>query len=204
MPSKAFNCVKSINRNIVIYSFRPIFIVHTVLDSEGDNDVKNGIDKSDSCLINERVDMEINNNNSFYLHECEDKGDNNDKKMQCKNNFSQSVKAAKSGFSRKKLVENSIKDIIDIVTMSLSEKDPSNDGNDESSQLKNEIVTPSSGIKIPDEVDNENSGIEMIRSDSERLENNCDDEGDSVGITTSEKSLTDVEVAEVTWVEGES
>lgn len=120
--------------------------------------------------------MEINNN-SLYLHECEDKGDNNDKRMQCENNISQSVKAAKDGFSSEKLIANSLKETIDIETMRVSETTSLKEENVESNQSKTEVTNPpDTVVKVPEELDDKCAENEMIKNDSERLESQYDDE----------------------------
>lgn len=183
--------------------------MHTVRDSEDDNDEKNVIDKNDACLISERDSAEINNN-SFYLHECEDKGDNNDKGMQCENSASQTVETFTSGFSREKLV-NSLNKIVIAEMMSTKEEKVSSD--EEIEKLESQIVIqlPDDAIKVydkiavaPDERDNENSGSEVITSDSERLDSKSDDQASSIAIKIPEKPMIYDPKAEMTQENGES
>ena len=186
---------------IFLSIFRPIFIVHAVLDSESDNEEKSEFNKGDSCLISECVDMEINNN-SFYLHEREDKSDNNDKRMQGENKIIQSVKTEKNSFVPENLAVISMKEIIEIEAKGASEKMTRKE-NREADQSKNNDVTSSPGdaIKIPDQHDNKSSGNETITNDSEKLESKCGDELDKVGITF-EKPLINEPVNEIQETNG--
>lgn len=203
-----------------MFIFRPIFIVNTVSDSDCDNDgTKNGINKSDLSLVSQRADMEINNNNSLYLHEkCEDKGDKSDNRMQCENKISQTVVA--KGFSRQRIVENSLREIIDVTRMnaeveSVIDKEAFKNDSDVS-QAHNEIVTQfiDKKLKIPVEIAREsdkqvNESCEArdkssITSDSGGLVQKSDEEVIQLKMTTSKAPLINERTSEVTTLKGES
>lgn len=168
--------------------------------------------------------MEINNNNSHYLHKCEDKGDNVDKRMQCENKISQSTKTLTKGFSRQKIVANSLKELIEIKAMSsekMSEVDADvafNDDSDESLQSDSETMTtsPETVTEISDKIaENSDKRVnesfvvqinnEMITNDSERFDSKCDDEVNEVGITASKVPLINERIeTEITKTIGES
>lgn len=195
--------------HLFICHFRPIFIVH---DSE-DNNVKSGISETDSS---QHVDMEINNNNSPYLHgKCEDKGDKIDKRVQCENKNSQVVTS--KSFSREKLVEKSLKQMIEIMeeTNKIDVKVAFSSDSDESLQSHNEFMTPPPDkvLQFPDEITENSSNEsdekvinngELIKIDSERLEAKFVDEVNQAAITTSEVPLINEGNSEVTPSGGES
>lgn len=175
--------------------------------------------------------MEINNNNSLYLHETfEDKGDKSDMRMQCENKISQSVTTVKSGFSREKLVASSLKEIIEIRTMSVEITDDKevsvalSSDSDESFQsdfdgMSTLKVTPSIpdyessqvSVEIAETADKEVNKIardeadngKVIKTDSERLEVKCESK-ETFGITTSEAPMINETNEEMTQSKGES
>lgn len=196
------------------FYFRPIFIVNTVHDGDSDSEGMGGITETDSSQVTQRVVMEINNNNSSYLPHEEDKYDKVDKGLQCENVISRVV------FSRERIVEKSLRKIIEVKTMS---EEITGDkhvnlaldlDSDESSQSHNEPVTLPSDDNIP-KVQNElpeNSPNaeklidfdEVINIDSEGLEAECVGESLQFAITTSEVPLINEQNREVTQSMGES
>lgn len=167
--------------------------------------------------------MEINNNNSLYLHEkCEDKGDKSDNRMQCENKISQKLTVVAKGFSRQRIVENSLREIIDVTRMnaevdSCVDKVALKDDSDVS-QAHNEIVTQyiDKKLKIPVEIAresdkqvNESAASEaddkgMITNDSVGLVQKCDEEVIQPKVTTSKAPLINELTSEVTTLKGES
>lgn len=159
------------------------------------------------------VDREINNNNSLNLHECEDRGDKVDKRMQCENSFSQSMTTVTRGFSRERIVQNSLKEIIQLRTM---EAEASSEIPTFSIDIDSEESLTKLSDKILIKVENSNETFnesaekdinnkEMITSDSARLGVMCE-EGDvnEAEITTSNEPLINEREAEVTQSNGES
>lgn len=200
--------------------FRPIFIVNTVPDNESDSDGKSGINKADSSLESQRADMEINNNNSLYLPGMgEDKEDNSDKGMQCENRNSQTVTT--TGFSRQKLVESSLRELIEIGAMETKTNSETVEtksvqaDSDESFQSHNGLVTQSDDKKpnIPDQNSDKQSNesaandidnVRMINDDSVGLEKKCDDEVNQQGVSTSKAPSINERKGSMTQSKGES
>lgn len=128
--------------------------------------------------------MEINNNNSLYLHhKCEDKRDKNDNEMQCENKISQSVTRVADGLVREKIMETSPKEIVVIKEIKMEQDEIKSveitlkNDSDECQQASNEIMTqlPDKVPKIAENLPNESAekiinNEELITSDSERLE----------------------------------
>jgi type IV secretory pathway VirJ component len=194
--------------------FRPIFIVNTVPDSESDNDGKNGMNRADESLVSQRADMEINNNNSLYLPVMgEDKGDNSDKFVQREKRVSQTVTTKASGFSRQKLVESSLKELIIIQAMETKthnetvQTESAHDDSDESSRSLNGLVTQASD-NIPETKANESSAnkidkITTISADSVELVKKCD-EVNQLGVSTSKAPPIRERKSSMTQSKGES
>lgn len=191
---------------LVLFScyFRPIFIVNTVLGSECDNDEMSGINETDSSPISQRADMEINNNNSLYLQrKCEDKGDNNDKRVQPENNIIQVVTTTRSRFSREKIVRNSLKEMIEVQAMNAQNNEAA--FSSDSDQSHNETMTQLEDkiLKAPEEItenfvnENAENSIknEMIKSDSERLEAaKCVEDVTQPAIATTDSSTNELKI----------
>lgn len=181
--------------------------MNTVHDSEYDNE-------TDSALICHRADMEINNNYSLNLHECEDKGDKADKRMHCENNFSRSEATVTGGLSleliSRKIVNGSSKETIEQTTMeaeTISEATSAAIVDSDESP----ITTPGDKILIKIEnsdeianerVENDINNKETITSDSERLDK-ANEEGETK-ITTSNVPSINERKTEVTQSNGES
>lgn len=155
--------------------------------------------------------MEINNNNSPYLHTlAEDKGDKIDKRVQYENKVSQVV--ARTGFSRAKIVENSLKKIIELQTMSSEISEDVNVAlrldSDESRQSPNEVVTQlrDNIPKLPAETTREIeiNNEEMIKADSERLGTKCAEDVNRAAITADEVPPKSKPIVDVTPSRGES
>lgn len=150
--------------------------------------------------------------------------------MQCENKISQTVTTVKSGFSREKLVANSLKEIIKISTMNVEITDDKkisvalNDDSDESFQSEFDgMSTPSVPspmpmnesckvfVEIAETTDKEVSksardevdNRETITNDSERLEAKCEIK-ETFGITTSEEPMINASHEEMTQSKGES
>lgn len=182
-------------------------------DCDSDSDSKGGITETEPNPTNQRVVMEINNNNSPYHPHKEDKDDKIDKRVQCENKTSQVV------FSRERIVEKSLREIIEIKAMSAEITDDKHVSvalqcdSDESSRSHNDLVTrdniPKVENKTTESFDNEsaekliNSG-EMIKVDSERLDVKCVGEMTRAAITTSEVPLINERNRDVTQSMGES
>lgn len=126
--------------------------------------------------------MEINNN-SLYLHKCEDKSDNNDKRMQCENKFSQSVSTVKSGFTGEKLASNSLERTIDIEIMSVSEEKMIKENIESNQEVISSIIDE---IRVTDELINitGNETIAETINDSKNIK--CADEAPFVEEPTTE------------------
>lgn len=173
-------------RRFDVSIFRPIFIVNTIHDSETDNDGKL-TNEIDSRSITQNFDTEINNNNFPYL-KCEDKGDKNDKPMQCENKVSQIVTVA--AFSREKIVEKSLRGItaIRMEANKADENEALSLDSDESTQSLNEAVTQcrdDNSIDAVNESAEKKINIEkVIKTDSERLGAKCADEADAAFVTS--------------------
>lgn len=160
------------------------------------------------------VDREINNNNSLNLHECEDKDDMVDKRMQCENSFSHSMTTATRGFSRERIVQNSLKEIIQLRTMETetSSEVPiflSLDSEESLTKLSDKILikVENSHQTANESAEKDINNKEMITSDSERLELDrmCEERDvNQAGITTSNVPLINEREAEVTQSIGES
>lgn len=159
--------------------------------------------------------MEINNNNSLYLHgKCEDKGDNGDKRAQCENKISQTLTT--SVLCR---VEKSPQDKVKSKTKMSEEKVevtmPSGDI-DESPAVSDKEVTQStdsvennsghlaeiSDKRVTESAENEIINHTVITSDSAVLA--PDDEVDSIGITKSKVPPMIEHTVTVTTSTGES
>lgn len=157
--------------------------------------------------------MEINNNNSLYLHDkCEDKGeDKTDNGMQCENKISQSVTTIVSGGLTH--LESSYKKIIKIKTM-MSEAKISSSDIDESLKISN--VTPSADKtnsesnklaenSVNESAENEINKKAVIRSVSGGLDCTTDDETTQHEIVISKvPMIIEQKAADMTQSNGES
>lgn len=163
--------------------------------------------------------MEINNNDSLYLHKCEDKGDKKDKRMQCENKISQSTTTVATSL---KHVESSQSGKVEIKTMSVEKADvqvitvalssdidesPVISEGEEMTQPADNIENESSKIaenfdeKINESAETGSNNNEMITSDSAELD---DDEVNQLGITISKSPLIIEPEAAMTHSKGES
>lgn len=204
------------NYSLALCHFRPIFIVNTVQDSDCDNDGRNGLNEIESArVIIQRADMEINNNNSLYLHgKCEDKGDNGDKRAQCESKISQSLTTSVSCRvqkppqdeigSKTKMSEDRVE-----VTISSGDIDESPIVSDkEMTQSADNVKNNSgNGVESSDKRDSESAGNEsinqaVITSVSAVLA--PDDEVDSIGITKSKVPPMIEHTVTATTASGES
>lgn len=179
--------------------FRPIFIVNTVPDSESDSDGKCGTQPGDESL----ADMEINNNNSLYLP-GEDKGDNSDKFVQREKRVSQTVTTIATGFSRQKLVESSLKELIVIKAMEANAGEESINAH-ESSQSLNDLVTQATDDKNLDisEITAKQIDKDSTISDVSVGSEKCD-ESEQLNISTSKAPPIRERKSGMTQSKGES
>lgn len=159
--------------------------------------------------------MEINNNNSLYLHgKCEDKSDNGDKRAQCESRISQtlttsvSCRVEKSPLGKVKSKTKMSEEKVE-VTIPSSDIDESPAVSDKEMTQSVDSVENNSGHlaensdkRVTESAENEFINQMVITSDSAVLP--PDDEVDSIGITKSKVPPMIEQTVTVTTSNGES